>query len=717
MEPNPTTPGGTLLEGFPTTGYNDWKTLVEAELKGAPFDKKMFSSTYEGITLRPLYLKEDAASLPHMAAPPGFAPFVRGTRASGFLGRVWEVSQEIGQPAASAFNNAARTGLDRGLTALNMVLDHATRAGVDPDWAQPSEVGSGGLSIATLSDLEKALEGIDLGRVPIFIRSGASGMPFAALLVALARKRQIDPASIRGCIEMDPLGVLAHEGRMPQSLEAAYREMAALTRWAAVHAPQLQTLCVHSRSWHEAGGTAVQELAFALATGVEYLRALDTRGVDVNVTAPRLRFAFTVGSQFFTEIAKLRAFRMLWSRAVAVIGGHEDAQRARLHVRTSLWNKTVLDPYVNMLRTTVEAFAGVLGGCDSMQVGAFDEVVRTPDDFSQRIARNTQLILRDECVLDRVIDPAGGSWYVESLTHEIATRAWSLFQEVEQRGGMAAAMKDGWPQAAVARSAGEKLKNVARRRDSIIGTNQYANVGERPLVSKEFDSAGFHRRRSEQVGAARTEADDASHTEVMTRLAAVLGKGDADLVDAAIAAVEAGATLGEITRTIRIQDKPDAPVQAVTLQRAASEFERLRLAVEAHTARVGRRPRVHLVNMGPPKQHRARAEFSRGFLQVGGFEVLNPPGSQGVADAGVLAVQSGAEAVCICSTDETYAELVPPLVLALRAGKPDVVVILAGFPQEQVDALRTAGVQEFIHIRANALEVLTSIASRMGVTL
>jgi methylmalonyl-CoA mutase len=717
MDSKPNTPAGNLLEGFPAAGYADWKALVEGELKGAPFDKKMLSTTYEGITLQPLYRKEDTASLAHVHALPGFAPYVRGGSAAGFLGRVWEVSQEIAEPAAAAFNNIARTGLDRGLTALNIVLDKATRAGADPDSAQPSEVGCGGLSIAALCDLERALEGIDLGRVPLFIRSGASGMPVAALLTALARKRGVDLGSLRGCIEVDPLGVLAHEGRLPQSLAGAYREMAALTRWGAAHAPQVQTVCVHSRPWHEAGGNAVQELAFALATGVEYVRALQARGVAPAVAAPRLRFAFTLGCQFFTEIAKLRAFRMLWSRATDAMGVDEDARRARIHVRTSLWNKTVLDPYVNILRTTVEAFAGVLGGCDSMQVGAFDEVVRTPDDFSQRVARNTQLILRDECVLDRVIDPAGGSWYVESLTQELASRAWTLFQDVEKRGGMAAAIKEGWPQAAVAGIAAEKLKNVARRRDSIIGINQYANVGERLLAPKPADPESFHRRRVQQISAARTEAEDAAHDEVLARLAAVLNKDDEALVEAAIAAIEAGATLGEVTRTVRIQDQPEGPVRAVTLTRASCEIERLRLAVEARTAQADRRPRVHLVNMGPPKQHRARAEFSRGFLQVAGFEISNPPGALSIADAVAAAIQSGAEAVCLCSTDETYPELVPQLVSALRAGNPGIVVILAGYPQDHVDALRAAGVQEFIHLRANALEVLTSIAARMGVTL
>ncbi|HTL16119.1 MAG TPA: acyl-CoA mutase large subunit family protein, partial [Patescibacteria group bacterium] len=401
-------PGARALLGeFAPVSYADWRTLVQAELKDAPFDKKMFTTTPEGIKLLPIYRRQDIAGLPHVNSLPGFAPFVRGARVSGYLPQSWSISQEIAFANVREFNHAARNSIGRGLTALNMVLDQATRDGHDPDWALPEQVGFGGLSIATLDDLDRALDGIDLETTSLFIRSGASAMPFAALLVALARRRKKPTTALKGCIEMDPLGVLAHQGKLPQSIDGAYREMVALTRWAADHAPQLQSICVHSRAWHESGANAVQELAFSLATGVEYLRASNLRELDVDLVAPRMRFAITVGSNFFMEIAKLRALRMLWSRAISAIGGNETSKRLTLHVRTSQWNKTVYDPYNNLLRSTVEAFAGVLGSCDSMQVGTFDEVVRRPDDFSQRLARNTQLVLQRECHLNQVIDPAG----------------------------------------------------------------------------------------------------------------------------------------------------------------------------------------------------------------------------------------------------------------------------------------------------------------------
>ena len=711
----PQTPPATepLLGEFPQVSYDDWRKLVESELKGAPFEKKMCTATYEGFTLKPIYQRADVADVPHLNSLPGFAPFVRGVSASGYVKKPWEVSQEITVASPSEFNHAARNSVGRGLNALNMVLDRATRNGLDPDWAAPEDVGLGGLSIATLDDLERALDGIDLEKTSLFVRSGASALPFAALLVALARRRLRVLQSLHGCIEMDPLGVLAHEGKLPQSLGGAYREMAALTAWAAKNSPQLQTMCVHSRAWHEAGGNAVQELAYTVATGVEYLRQLNERGVPVNTAAPRIRFAVTVGTNFFLEIAKLRALRMLWSQAVAAAGGDEVAQKISLHVRTSQWNKSVVDPYNNLLRTTVEAFAGVLGGCDSMQVGAFDEVARTPDDVSLRIARNTQLVLQKECELNHVIDPAGGSWYVENTTAEIANRAWALFQEVEKSGGMEAALRAGLPQKAVAETAAKKIKAVTSRRDSIVGVNQYANPNGKPLdATVAADAKIFHKRRAQQVASHRIGLEDEDSQIVLSWLSRAIGLHGADLFGVCVEAVNSGATLGEITRALRINDSPSEPITPVCLTRAARPIEGLRAAMNR---RADGPAKVFLCNMGPLKEHKARADFARGFFSVGGYEVVSPAGFKSPEDAVLAFAKSGADVAVVCSVDENYPALVPPLVAALRAQKSGVIIVLAGFPQEQIEAHKKAGVDEFIHIRADVFEVLSKVHKQLGI--
>lgn len=701
-----------LLAEFPPVSYDDWRKLVEAELKGAPFDKKMCTATYEGLTLKPIYCRADVANLPHVNSLPGFAPFVRGASASGYVKESWEVSQEIAVASPTEFNHAARNSISRGLNALNMVLDRATRNGHDPDWAAAEDVGGGGLSIATLGDLDRALDGVDLGKTSLFVRSGASALPFAALLLALAKKRKKSATNLRGCIEMDPLGVLAHEGKLPQSLSSAYAEMASLTAWAAENAPQLQTICVHSRAWHESGGNAVQELAYTLATGVEYLRELAKLGVDVNVAAPRIRFAITVGTSFFMEIAKLRALRMLWSRAVAVAGGDESAQKISLHVRTSQWNKSVVDPYNNLLRATVESFAGVLGGCDSMQVGAFDEVARQPDDISLRIARNTQLVLQKECDLNHVVDPAGGSWFVESATAELATRAWTMFQEVEKLGGMEAALRAGVPQKAVGETALKKILAVTSRRDSIVGVNQYANPKEQPLEVPAADPKAFHKRRVQQVASHRTSLDDTDNQVVLDRLAELIGPKNADFFDACVEAVSAGATLGEITRAIRIKDSPCEPVTSVCLTRAAMSFEQLRAAMNR---RAGGPAKVFLCNMGSLKEHKARADFARGFFSVGGYDVISPAGFKTPEDAVTALLKSHADVAVICSTDENYPVLVPALIEEIRAQKRGTLIVLAGYPAEQIEAHKKSGVDEFIHVRADAHEVLSKTHERLGI--
>ena len=706
-----------LLDQFAPVSFEDWRKLVQTELKDAPFDKKMFSSTPEGIRLKPIYRREDIAGLLHVDSLPGFAPFVRGAHASGYVRQPWNISQEIAFSSSREFNHAAGNSISRGLNAHNMVLDQATRDGHDPDWALPEQVGSGGLSVATLQDLDQALDGIDLHTTSLFIRSGASAMPFAAVLVALARKRKTTLTALRGCIEMDPLGVLAHQGKLPQSLEGAYREMAALTRWATNHAPHLQTSCVHSRAWHESGANAVQELAFALATAVEYLRAMDRRGLGVDQVAPSIRFAITVGVNFFMEIAKLRALRMLWSRVTAALGASSTSQALSLHVRTSQWNKTVYDPYNNMLRATVEAFAGVLGGCDSMQVGAFDEVFRRPDDFSLRIARNTQLVLQKECHLNHIIDPAGGSWFVENLTAELAQKAWALFQEVEKLGGMEAAMRAEFPQKTVAAMAAEKIKSVNRRRVSIVGVNQYANPKEKPLERPAEDATAFHKRRVQQVSSHRTSLEEDQSEIVLEKLAKVVETKGADLFEACVEAVGAGATLGEITRAVRISDSPCAPVSPVCITRAAAALESLRAATDRFVAAGQERPRAFLCNMGPLRDHKARADFSRGFLSVAGYELLSPAGFKTPEEAAEAFAEANAKIAVICSTDDNYPALVPPLVQALRAKKPEALILLAGYPQNQLEAHKKSGIDDFIHLRADALEVLSQIHQKLGIEL
>ena len=375
-----------LFSEFPVPTYQEWRKAVEKSLKGASFEEKLVSKNYEGISLQPMYRQEDIEGLSHLSSLPGAVPYVRGTRALGYQEKPWEVSQELVYSTPKEFNEAAKNDLQRGQTMLNLVLDQASALGQDPDQALPENVGRGGVSISSLKDFNQALEGIDLEQTPLLIQAGCAGLPVYSMLVTHAGQAGLNISKLRGCVGMDPLGTLAKEGTIPFSLKKAYDFMASFTFWAKDETPELQTILVQGDPFHNAGGNAVQELAFALASGVEYVRGMQERGLSIEEIAPRMLFSFSIGSNFFMEIAKLRAGRLLWSKIIDAFGGNEEAQKMTIHARTSSWTKTVYDPYVNMLRGTAEAFAAIIAGVDSLHVSPFDEAVRPADEFSRRIA-------------------------------------------------------------------------------------------------------------------------------------------------------------------------------------------------------------------------------------------------------------------------------------------------------------------------------------------
>jgi len=697
---------------FPVTGYNEWRAAAEAALKGGSFEKRLITKTHEGIALQPMYRAEDVTELPHMGSLPGFAPFVRGTEPLGYKHQPWEVSQELANATPESFNQALRTDLEWGQTAANMRLDLATLAGEDADVTEPGRVGKGGLSISCLDDLTEALTGIGLEQTPIFIQTGASGLPLLAMVLAMLEQQARSAAKLRGCIGDDPLGELASSGRLPRSLNGAYEDMAQLTRWAAANAPGLRTVLVRGHPYHDGGGNAVQELAFALATGVEYLRELQARGLTVDQAAPRVLFAFSLGSNLFMEIAKLRAARILWAKMIAAFGGSEDARRIHVHARTSGWNKTLYDPNVNMLRATTEAFSGVLGGCDSLHIGSKDEIARVPDDFSRRVARNTHTVLREEAGLTRTVDPAGGSWYLESLTDTLARKTWELFQDVEKQGGMAKALSTGFPQQQVAAVSDQRAKAYAQRRDIFVGTNMYPNPTDDPLTPEPIDHAALQQERTTKLKAFRQKVDAGACRDALEKLTQATPD---QRVTTAVAAVAAGATLNDLCSTLAAGEQAEPPMEPVAIKRGAEPFEALRRRSEEFAERTGSPPKVFLANLGLIPQHKARADFSRGFLEAGAFEVMGNDGFETTDQAIQAAIASGAGAVVICSTDKTYPELVPPLAKGIKAAKPDVLVLVAGYPADHVEAFKAAGVDDFIHIRANCFELLTKLQNRMGV--
>jgi methylmalonyl-CoA mutase len=478
----------------------------------------------------------------------------------------------------------------------------------------------------------------------------------------------------------DPLGDLASRGELPLPLASAYDEMAATARQAAERGGPdggvVETIRASSEPYHEGGGHAVQELGFALATAVEYVRELERRGVSPETTAAHLGFGFAIGTRFFTEVAKLRAARLLWDRVLEACGVPAEARATRIQARTSRATKTKIDPHVNLLRGTTEAFSAVIGGADSVRVDPFDRELRRPDDFSRRLARNTQLILRDEAHLGEVMDPGGGSWTIERLTADLAAAAWELFQRVERDGGMAAALQAGWPQREIAETAAARERALATRRQVLVGTNRYPNPHEKPLAA----TAGQGR--------------DA-------------GRGDDDKDARSAARMSGGDT----------HAPSDLPrVEPIPLRRAAEPFEKLRAAVEKQRRDAGNLA-VYLATLGPAARIMPRLDFAASFFEVGGFAVTRGEGHDTAAAAAGAAVASGADVIVICGPDEAYAKGAPIVAAQVKSARPDALVILAGRPAEESERerLNEAGVDLFIHARTDVLETLGHVAARLGV--
>ncbi|MDS4025460.1 MAG: methylmalonyl-CoA mutase family protein [Candidatus Contendobacter sp.] len=708
--PQQTDAATPTFDEFPPTPYEEWRRAVDKAIKGASFEKRLVTKTYEEIDLQPMYRQEDIANLPHIDTLPGFAPYLRGATPLGYVANGWDIAQELPYATPAAFNEALRADLTRGQNAINLVLDRPTLAGIDADQAEADDVGKGGLSVSSVADLAQALEGVDLESTPIFIQASTSALTVTALLAALVQQQGKSLAKVRGAIGMDPLGQLARDGRLPRDLDGVYAVMAQLATWAKANAPQVQTITVQGSPYHNGGASATQELAFALATAVDYLRALQARGLSVDDTAPRIRFALSIGSNFFMEIARLRAARLLWAKIVQAFGGGEEAQKMSLHARTSAWNQTVYDPHVNLLRATTEAFSSAVGGCDSLHISPFDELLRVPDEFSRRVARNTHTVLREESHITRTVDPAGGSWYVENLTDAVARKVWEIFQEVEKLGGMAKALEAGWPQTQIADTATKRAANIAKRKDIFVGTNMYPNLKEIRIEPAVVDAWAV---QSERATALKQHRASANAGQKQTALDALAQGGN--VVEAAIQAALAGATLGEIAQAARASAKAGPTATAVHAHRGAQAFEALRQAAETYVARIGQRPQVFLATMGPLTQHKGRADFATAFLGVGGFETIYPAGFDTVDAATDAALASGAKAVVICSTDATYPELVPPLVQKLKQAKPDLTVMVAGHPSEHLEAFKAAGVDDFIHLAANCQALLSTLQKKMGV--
>jgi len=699
----------TLAADFPPVGFDQWKTSVVAELKGAPFEKRLVTRTPEGIDIQPLYTAEDWPSGNDPSGFPGFNPLTRGGRALGHAVGGWDVRQEHLHPDPAEANKAIMEDLQHGVTSIQLRLDACASAGLDADARDAAALcGRDGVMAYTVGDFETVLAQVHLDIAPVSLDAGGAYLPAAALLGALIRQRKLDPGALSFGFNADPLGALMSEGHLPVSLDVALAQMADLAAWTSKNYPQAKAVEINTSVYHHAGATSTQDLAFAVATGAEYLRAMLGAGMEIDAAIRQISFGVSLGCRFFQSIAKLRALRKMWSKVITSVGGSEAAARStRIHVRTSRRVMTRRDPWVNLLRNTVCCFAGAVGGADSITTSPLDAAIGLSDEFSRHLARNTQTILQEESHLNRVIDPAGGSWYMERLTDQLAEKAWELFQTIEERGGMVRVATEGWVTEQIKTVQAAREKNLATRKQAVTGVSEHPNVNEQPVIRPKPDAVKLRAEASSRLVAWRRDHRCDAALKSLAGMSGDASRSPGALTESAVKAAEGGATLGQISAAL-VSDAGKgsaAHIEPLAIHTYAAAYEELRDASDAYAAKTGKRPQVFLANMGTPAESIARATYALNFFQAGGFEVINADGFSDPEAAAAAFRKSGAKVAVICSTDKKYETVVEATAPRLKAAGART-VILAGNPGANEAKYRAAGVDRFIFVRCDVLSML-----------
>jgi methylmalonyl-CoA mutase len=726
----------------------DWRAAASKEVKG----KDIVWHTPEGIEVRPLYTGEDAAGID--PGLPGFPPYTRGPYASMYTGRPWTIRQYAGFSTAEDSNAFYRRNLAAGQKGLSVAFDLATHRGYDSDHPRVSgDVGKAGVAIDTLEDMKILFDGIPLDTMSVSMTMNGAVLPVMAFYIVAAEEQGVAQAQLSGTIQNDILKEFAVRNTYIYPPGPSMRIVADIIAYAAEHMPRFNSVSISGYHMLEAGATAVQELAFTLADGIEYVRVAKARGLDVDAFAPRLSFFFGIGMNFFMEIAKLRAARLLWHRIMSGFGAKDPKSlMLRTHCQTSGVSLTEQDPYNNIVRTTIEAMAAVLGGTQSLHTNSFDEAIALPTDFSARIARNTQLILAEESGIPHVADPLGGSWFVESLTRQLADKAWALIEEVEALGGMTAAVAEGMPKRRIEEAAAERAARADRGEDVVVGVNRYRLDEEAHHDILQIDN---DKVRAGQI--ARIEKVRAERNEALTRaalaalreaasspvrpepvegpsLSSAERKGseglrqaqperlvETNLLALAVEAARARATLGEISLALeeawgRYGTTPE-PVKGVYggAYRGDPRWARAEAGLAAIERRLGRKPRLLIAKMGQDGHDRGANLVASAFADLG-FEVVPGPLFQTPEESARLAVDKGVDMVGASSLAAGHKTLVPELIAQLRdLGRPDIKVVVGGvIPPQDYDMLREAGVQAIFGPGTNLVDAAGEVLRLLG---
>ncbi|RYY26470.1 MAG: methylmalonyl-CoA mutase [Sphingomonadales bacterium] len=695
---------------------DQWAAAAAKEVKG----KDLTYHTPEGIAVKPLYTKEDVADVD--PGLPGFAPFTRGVRASMYAGRPWTVRQYAGFSTAEASNAFYRRNLAAGQKGLSVAFDLATHRGYDSDHPRVTgDVGKAGVAIDSVEDMKILFDGIPLDQMSVSMTMNGAVIPILAFFIVAGEEQGVEKSLLDGTIQNDILKEFMVRNTYIYPPEPSMRIISDIFGYTSAKMPKFNSISISGYHMQEAGATQVQELAFTIADGMEYVKYGVASGLDIDKFAGRLSFFFAIGMNFFMEIAKLRAARVLWHRVMTQLGAQDERSKMlRTHCQTSGVSLTEQDPYNNVMRTTIEAMAAMLGGTQSLHTNALDEAIALPTDFSARIARNTQIVIQEETGMTKVVDPLGGSYYVEALTQELVDKAWEIIERVESEGGMAKAVAAGWPKAMIEEAAAATAARIDRGEQVIVGVNKYRKTDEDPIDILDVDNVAVREAQVARIKRVKASRDEAACQAALDALKAG-AEASANLLELAVEAARHRATLGEISSAMeagfgRYGTQP-TPVKGIYggAYDNDARWERLKDGVAATERRLGRKPRMLVAKMGQDGHDRGANLVSSAFGDLG-FEVVPGPLFQTPSESAALAIDKDVDVVGASSLAAGHKTLIPELIRELKdAGRADIKVIAGGvIPAQDYEFLREAGVQAIFGPGTNLVKAAEEVLRLLG---
>ena len=684
--------------------------------------------TPEGIDIKPLYTAADRDGLPYLDSYPGLAPYIRGPYSTMYVNKPWTVRQYAGFSTAEESNAFYRRNLKAGQKGLSVAFDLATHRGYDSDHPRVfGDVGMAGVAIDSILDMRTLFAGIPLDTMSVSMTMNGAVLPIMALYIVAAEEQGVSPDKLAGTIQNDILKEFMVRNTYIYPPKPSMRIISDIFAYSSQNMPKFNSISISGYHMQEAGATADLELAYTLADGVEYARAGMAAGLDIDAFAPRLSFFWAIGKDFFMEIAKMRAARLLWAQLMQGLGAKNPKSLAlRTHCQTSGWSLTAQDIYNNVVRTCIEAMASTQGHTQSLHTNSFDEALALPTDFSARIARNTQLMLQMESNTTKVIDPWGGSYFVEKLTHDLAARALSHIQEVEKLGGMAAAIEQGIPKMRIEEAAARTQAHIDSGRQTVVGVNKFRLENEDAVDVLKVDNSAVRTAQIDRLKALRESRDEQAVQAALAALTKSAETGDGNLLALAVDAGRAKATVGEISAAMeqvynRHEAKPQVISDVYEKDFGSSEpsIVRVREMIERFSEREGRAPSIYLAKMGQDGHDRGQKVVATALADLG-FDVIAGPLFQTPEEAAKDAIEAGAHIVGVSSLAAGHLTLVPELRDALAAqGKDDMMVIVGGvIPPQDFDALRDAGAKAIFPpgtvIPDAADELITTLTAHLG---